>query len=74
MAKNDKKLLSGVGQRLKQLVPSKLKKHDEEMHPDLTLHLRKQEAALGKKEKPQSSKQATNKKTKKQHAGKRWKR
>ena len=70
MAKNDKKLLSGVGQRLKQLVPSKLKKH-EETHPDLTLKPRDQEA-IGKPMKKPHTPQVT-KKTKK-HAGKRRKR
>ena len=69
MAKNDRKLLSGVGQRLKQLVPSKLKKH-EETHPDLTLQPKEQEA-IGKPVK-KSTPQVTKKKTKK-HAGKRRK-
>ena len=69
MAKNDKKFLSGVGQRLKQLVPSKLKKQ-EETQPDLTLQPREQEAIS--KPVKKSTPQVTKKKTKK-HAGKRRK-
>ncbi len=72
MVKRNKTLLSGVSQRLKQWVPSKLKQLPEKnlAQPDLTVTQPTKQKALGKPtEKP--IQQATKKKSKK---AKRWKR
>ncbi len=66
MVKRDKTLLSGVSQRLKQWVPSKLKKQPEKdvVQPDLTVAQPTKQKALGKPmEKP--IQQSTKKKSKK---------